>query len=335
MLLRRIARPLLATAFIVDGATMFVHPEPLTESRIATKSPTDPVRLVWGIAASRVGGGVLLALGKAPRLAALTLAASSVPVLLAEQEFRTETDPARRSAGATAFVKDVGLLGGLLLAVADTEGKPSLGWRGRRAAREAAETISAALPTKGAIAGALPTKTPPGAENVARQALDVLEHRTHDALEAARTLAEQARDEAVDLTNTARPIIAERGGELAESARRHGGRLIEVTRDRGTELAETARQRVSDRGGDLAETARHRIGDRGAELAETARKRVGDHGAEWAETARQRSAELAEAAKKRVSDRSTDLAESAKKTAKKTKKAAKKTKKAAKKRIAG
>lgn len=318
MLLRRIARPLLATAFIVDGATMFVHPEPLTESRIATKSPTDPVRLVWGIAASRVGGGVLLALGRAPRLAALTLAASSVPVLLAEQEFRTETDPARRSAGATAFVKDVGLLGGLLLAVADTEGKPSLGWRGRRAAREAAETISAALPTK----------TSPAAESAARQALDVLEHRTHDALEAARSLAEQAREEAVDLTNAARPIIVERGGELAESARRHGGRLIEVTKDRGAEFAETARQRVSDRGGELAETAKHRIGDRGAELAETARKRVGDHGAEWAETARQRitdrGTELAETAKKRIGEHSTDLAGTAKKTAKKTKKAAKK-----------
>ncbi|MBY8863506.1 DoxX family membrane protein [Nocardia sp. CA2R105] len=271
MLLRRIARPLLATAFVVDGATMFIHPEPLTESRIAAKSPTDPARLVWIIAASRIGGGLLLALGAAPRVAALTLTATTIPVLLAEQEFRSESDPERRSARATAFVKDIGLLGGLLLAVADTEGKPSLGWRGRRAAREAADAISAALPARA---------VPAGDNAVARHTRDVLEHRMHDALDTARTLAEQARHEAVDFTNAARPIITdtarERGAELAETALRHGERLLESTRTRGAELAETTR----NRGAELAETTRHR----GAELAETTRNR----GAELAETVKHR-----------------------------------------------
>ncbi|WP_067678156.1 DoxX family membrane protein [Nocardia miyunensis] len=291
MLLRRIARPLLATAFVVDGATMFIHPEPLTESRIAKKSPTDPARLVWVIAASRIGGGLLLALGAAPRIAALTLTATTVPVLLAEQEFRLETDPDRRAARATAFVKDVGLLGGLLLAVADTEGKPSLGWRGRRAAREAADTISAALPSKRA-----------NGENLARHTRDILEHRTHDALETTRHLAEYARDEAVDIANAARPILTgparDRSIELAETALRQGEHLLETARERGAELAELARERGAElaettrgRGAELAETTR----DRSAELAETAR----DRGAELAETARDRSAELAETARGR------------------------------------
>jgi len=75
---------------------------------------------------------VLLALGKAPRLAASALAATLVPTTL------PRTGSGRRRPGAACpapghFVKNLGLLGGLMLAAADTEGKPSLAWRAANA----------------------------------------------------------------------------------------------------------------------------------------------------------------------------------------------------------
>ena len=63
-----------------------------------------------------------------------------------------------------AFVTDVSLIGGLIIAAVDTEGKPSLGWRGRRAAHKVSEAVTAALPVgaPGPISSA-PTSTPLGA----------------------------------------------------------------------------------------------------------------------------------------------------------------------------
>ena len=37
---------------------------------------------------------------------------------------------------------DLSLLGGLIIATADTAGKPSLGWRGRRAAKRVTEAVA-------------------------------------------------------------------------------------------------------------------------------------------------------------------------------------------------
>ena len=42
-----------------------------------------------------------------------------------------------------AFLTDVSLIGGLIIAAVDTEGRPSLGWRGRRAAHRVSEAVSA------------------------------------------------------------------------------------------------------------------------------------------------------------------------------------------------
>jgi uncharacterized membrane protein YphA (DoxX/SURF4 family) len=263
MLLRRIARPLLATTFIVDGVNTLLHPEPLAKdlanNPIATKISTDPARPVQVIAASQISGGILLAFGKVPRISALILAAASLPVLLTQQDFWAEQDPDRRSAKRVGFLKDAGLLGGLMLATADTEGKPSLGWRGKRAAHTAAQTISATLPLS----------SPSTRENVAQYA--------HDAAETGRVLADHTRDDLAGLLDTAR----EYGPKWADAAREHAAdiatHLADTVRENGPALADT----VHDRGADLAEIARRRgtglfetAKDRGAELAETARHRV-------------------------------------------------------------
>jgi uncharacterized membrane protein YphA (DoxX/SURF4 family) len=94
----------------------------------------------------KIGAGAALALGKLPRLSAALLAASLVPTTLAGHPFWELDDPKERSAQRIQFLKNLGLLGGLLLASADTEGKPSLGWRARRGARDL--TKAAAKPIK-------------------------------------------------------------------------------------------------------------------------------------------------------------------------------------------
>ncbi|MDN2498453.1 DoxX family protein, partial [Nocardia nova] len=155
MLIRRLARPLLASVFVVDGVDTLMHPEPRAQAAttlvshgeqrlpdsVSAKLPSDPAKVVRINAIVRVGAGTLLALNRAPRLSSLALAVTVIPATVTEQDFWNESDAQQRAAKRTAFLKDVGLLGGLLIAAADTEGKPSLGWRGRRAARRAAAAL--------------------------------------------------------------------------------------------------------------------------------------------------------------------------------------------------
>ncbi|MGQ0841726.1 DoxX family membrane protein [Actinokineospora sp.] len=173
MILRRIARPMLAAVFISGGINALRAAEAHAEAakpflddtvgrlgdRLPAQVPTDPVTLVKIDGAVKVGAGLALALGKAPRLAALLLAGSLVPTTLAGHRFWAEKDPAERQAHQIHFGKNVGLLGGLLLAAGDTAGKPSLGWRARRASRKLGERAHDlgewAHDTTGSVGGAV------------------------------------------------------------------------------------------------------------------------------------------------------------------------------------
>ncbi|MGA4789860.1 DoxX family protein [Nocardia sp. AB354] len=305
MLIRRLARPLLASVFVVDGVDTLMHPEPRAQAAttlvshgeqrlpdsVSAKLPSDPAKVVRINAIVRVGAGTLLALNRAPRLSSLALAVTVIPATVTEQDFWNESDAQQRAAKRTAFLKDVGLLGGLLIAAADTEGKPSLGWRGRRAARKAA----AALPFTAATT-------------------DTVRDRLQQQAVRGRELAAVAADKGADLASVAQSRGAElasvaqsRGGELAEAAREHGTEWAELARSRGADLAGTALDHRGEwaelakrRGADLAEAAREHGGDwaelakrKSAELADTA----GDHRGEWAEIAKHRGSEWAEAAR--------------------------------------
>ncbi len=153
-MLRRIARPLLAGIFISGGVDQLLKPEPKAKSaqpivekaapaldqagqKLPVPVPSDATAWVQVDGAVKVGGGLLLALGRMPRLAAAALAASLLPTTLAEHRFWEMQDKSERAAQQIHFFKNCSMLGGLLLAVADTEGKPSVGWWGRRAARTA------------------------------------------------------------------------------------------------------------------------------------------------------------------------------------------------------
>ncbi|HET7398319.1 MAG TPA: DoxX family protein [Intrasporangium sp.] len=143
MLVRRLARPLLASVFVAVGVEALRHPGARTDRAAKLLEqvphppslPDDPDLLVRANGAVLVGGGVLLATGRLPRLASTLLAASLVPTTAIEHAFWEEADPQRRSQQQALFLRDVGLLGGLLLAAVDTAGKPGLAWRAQHATR--------------------------------------------------------------------------------------------------------------------------------------------------------------------------------------------------------
>ena len=154
MLVRRIARPLLASSFVYGGIDTLRNPasrvpgatpvvEQITEQAdkaLPVQVPRDVEQWVKVDAAVKVAAGSLFALNKAPRLTALVLSASIVPTTLAGHRFWEHEDPTEKFGQISNFLKNAGLLGGLLLAAVDTEGKPSVGYRARRAARAAADS---------------------------------------------------------------------------------------------------------------------------------------------------------------------------------------------------
>ncbi|OSC40559.1 DoxX family protein [Mycobacterium decipiens] len=159
MMLRRIARPMLSAAFISQGMDSLLNPKPAAEAAqptvrglralpgaVGNSIPSDAETVAQINAAVQIGGGVLLATGRLPRLASVVLALTTIPGKLGAHMFWSEADAERKAEKRRNFATDVSLLGGLLIAAADTAGKPSWGWRGRRAAERLSETVSSALP---------------------------------------------------------------------------------------------------------------------------------------------------------------------------------------------
>ena len=95
----------------------------------------------------QVGAGGLLALGKFRRLASWALVASVIPTTYAGHRFWDEVDDEARTQQRVHFLKNLGLLGGLILSATDTEGAPSLGWRARRRAGQVTTAIGAGRPS--------------------------------------------------------------------------------------------------------------------------------------------------------------------------------------------
>ena len=148
---RLLARPMLATIFVVGGVNALRHTDvhaekakqitdrvvPLAQQLApGVPIPTDAATLVRINAGAQILAAAALATGRAPRLSATLLAASLVPTTLAGHRFWDESDPQAKATQRLQFAKNTSVLGGLLLAGVDTEGKPGLAWRARRAAAD-------------------------------------------------------------------------------------------------------------------------------------------------------------------------------------------------------
>ncbi|MER7396542.1 DoxX family protein [Streptomyces sp. NPDC000151] len=146
LVLRLLARPMLASTYVIQGFQTLRNPEPLVPAAepvaqpIAQRIPGLPeqteqlVRISGGV---QLVAGSLLAIGRFPRASALAIAATLVPTTLAGHRFWEAEDEQTRTQERIQFLKNLSMLGGLLIASADTHGKPSLAWQGRHAAQQA------------------------------------------------------------------------------------------------------------------------------------------------------------------------------------------------------
>lgn len=160
---RLLARPMLASMFVVGGVNALKEAEnraekakPVTDRVVPAARramptlpiPEDTTTLVKVNAGVQIAAGLALATGRMPRLSSLALAASLIPTTAAGHRYWEETDPTAKANQKIHFFKNVSMLGGLLIAGVDTEGRPGLAWRARRAAsdvrREAKQARKAA-----------------------------------------------------------------------------------------------------------------------------------------------------------------------------------------------
>jgi uncharacterized membrane protein YphA (DoxX/SURF4 family) len=244
MLIRRIARPLLSAAFIGQGVDSLLNPKPAAEAAAPTVDglralpdpvgsaiPSDPQTFARVNAAVQIGGGVLLASGKAPRIASAALALTVLPANLGAHMFWSESDPQLKAEKRRDFLTDLSLLGGLMIASADTAGKPSWGWRGRRAAERLSERVASAMPGSDATF-----------EADFAELGEKIVHGLQVGAERGRELAGTAAERSAPYAEAA----LERGRELASTAAEKSAPLAKRARERGERWADAARERIGD-----------------------------------------------------------------------------------------
>ncbi|MBS4103127.1 DoxX family protein [Tsukamurella paurometabola] len=254
-MIRRIARPLLGSIFVYTGYTGLTSDPgrkadtvaPLVEKATealpdSTAIPTSARSWVRINAGVQLGGGLLLATGRAPRAASLALAGTLVPATVVDHPFWAEADPEARREQQLHFVKNLSLLGGLLIAGFDTEGKPGVTWRARRAAERASarvsDTVAAITPGHddgdtwqdrahaaqeyGAAAIGRAKPAVAGAVEKAKPAIADAVERAKPAIADAADKVKPVVDDAVD---RARPVLADAADTAAGLAGKAGGRL--------------------------------------------------------------------------------------------------------------
>ena len=110
-IVRRVARPMIAAIFIVQGLDAFRHPGPLAQrsSPLLDKAipalglPDDKELLVRANGVTQMLGGAMLAAGFLPRVGAMAIAATLVPTTLpATRSGRRRTPPSARRSGSSS-----------------------------------------------------------------------------------------------------------------------------------------------------------------------------------------------------------------------------------------
>lgn len=147
---RLIARPMIAAGIIYlaqgalrDPASRAPSAAKVTDKVVpaAKKAgvpiPEDTETLVRINAGVQIGGALALATGRAPRLGASLIAGSLVPTTVAGHQFWAESDPAAKKTHTMQFFKNLALAGAMIIVAGDTDGKPGVAWRARRAAKDA------------------------------------------------------------------------------------------------------------------------------------------------------------------------------------------------------
>ena len=154
-LLRTVARPMLASMFVVGGINSLRHAKALAPAAqpvsdalapLAPQLPVTPTNVVRAHGAINLLAGAALATGRVPRLSALVLAGNLTPATVQGHRFWTESDPAARSNQQIHFFKNVSMIGGLLMSSLDPDPhKKILVRRAKDRVVEAKDTVAAQI----------------------------------------------------------------------------------------------------------------------------------------------------------------------------------------------
>ncbi len=264
-LLRSAARTMLASYFVVSGLKAVRDPEslipaaePLVDGvvpqiqrfapeQVSSYIPTDAKTWVRINGVLELVGGVALATGKGRRLGAGLLALSLVPTTIGKYPFWSRSDPAERAADRDHFLKNLSLLGGVLIASRDTEGRPSLGYRAqkggqalvkntntlaadtrkasRKVAKETKEITDAALAEGALLVGAVVGSTRKGRKQAAKQLKAAKATASKRAVEAKQAAAKAAKQAQKDAGKVAKKTSKDAGKQL-EAAKKEAGKQL-------------------------------------------------------------------------------------------------------------
>lgn len=255
-LLRAAARTLLASYFVVSGVKAVKDPDSLVPAAqpiadrvvplvkdyapdtVAKYIPEDAATLIRINGALQLVGGFALATGKGRRFGALLLAASLVPSTIAKHPFWTREDPEEEAVDRAHFLKNASLLGGVLLAAGDTEGKPSLAWRarrgseamardtkksGKRAIKDGREFAEEALAGGALLAGTVVAGSKRNRKRAAKElkkAQADFEKRAGEARKVAEKQAAEARKQAEQFAKDAKKNLRKGADNLSKNAER-------------------------------------------------------------------------------------------------------------------
>jgi putative oxidoreductase len=234
---------MLASMFITGGLDAMRHPEtkvasaqPVTDQLRSwvPSLPEDTAMLVKVNGLVQVGAGVLLALGKMRRLAALALIGSVIPTTFAGHRFWEESDEKKRAQQRVHFFKNLGLLGGLILAMVDTEGAPSIGWRARRGVHQVSHAVAIGRASTGSGAHQVSAKASAAGRRTARHANEHAHHAAKAALESAEGSAHRAAAKAGATGRKARRKAGKAAARANKATLRGGHRANRVLADAAT-----------------------------------------------------------------------------------------------------
>lgn len=133
---RRLAKTLMSAVFITSGVSALRDPSYIAGA-VEAAGLSEPRTLAQVHGGTNLAGGLALATDNFPRLAAFGLALGMVPTTVIGHAFWS-APPEQKQMQQINFLKNLGLIGGLLMMSADTGGRESLPHRlGRVSARAA------------------------------------------------------------------------------------------------------------------------------------------------------------------------------------------------------
>jgi uncharacterized membrane protein YphA (DoxX/SURF4 family) len=258
---------MVASIFIIQGFDTFRRPERVAAAAepvvrpIADRVPVVPAKAEQAVrlnGAVQMAAGALLAMGRWPRLSALAIAGTLVPTTLAGHRFWEAEDDSSKAQQRIHFLKNLSMLGGLLIAAADTAGKPSVAWRARHAIKSAQSARKSAGRRP---AARRPVAAARGAAKSARGSVASARGSVASARKEASRVAKSARSDASRLAKSARSDAL----RAAKSARKDASRALRTAKVSGTARARAAK--ASGKAGARAAKASGKAGFRAGRLA--------------------------------------------------------------------